>query len=91
MKFEKRIRALEARLIADDRVVLHFHDGSTQEICGRGDYIVHLFCGACGGADLSAEEAAQLDLIRKSVAVNEPGGGRMIELLRSILEAPVSI
>ena len=90
MKFGKRIRALEARLIADDLVILYFPDGSTQQICGRSDYLLHLFCGACDGADLSAGEAAHLDLIRESVAVHEPGGGRITELLRSVLEGPVS-
>jgi hypothetical protein len=36
MKFEKRLRALEAQLISDP-VILYFEDGRTREICGPGD------------------------------------------------------
>ncbi|MGA2144102.1 MAG: hypothetical protein ABSH49_03975 [Bryobacteraceae bacterium] len=83
MKFEKRIRALEARFLGDP-VILYFADGSTREICGRGDYLLDLLAGACGGADLSPSQAEQLELIRESVAAQEPGGGHMIELLRIV-------
>jgi hypothetical protein len=83
MKFEKRIRALEARMNPDP-VILHFADGSTREICGRGDFLLSLLHGACGG-DLNPGQAAQLDLIGKSVYAQEPGGGHMVELVRSVL------
>jgi hypothetical protein len=80
-RLEKRIRALEARLITDP-VVLYFADGTTREICGRGNFLLRLFESACGGADLTTDQAEQLDLIRRSVAAREPGGGHMIELVR---------
>lgn len=86
MRFEKRIRALEARFIADS-VVLHFADGSTREICGPGDYLLSLMRGACGG-DMNPQQVVQLNLIRQSVAAQEPGGGHMVELLRSLLTGP---
>jgi hypothetical protein len=86
MKFERRIRALEARMIADP-VILVFADGSTGEICGRGDFLLSLMRAACGGVDLSSVQTAQLDLIRKSVYAQEPGGGRMVEMLRAVLPA----
>ncbi|MGA2150083.1 MAG: hypothetical protein ABSH49_34590 [Bryobacteraceae bacterium] len=87
MKFEKRIRALETRFLGDP-VILYFADGSTQEICGRGDHLLNLFVDACGGADLSRWQAAQLELIRQSVDAQEPGGGHMIEVLHCFLHGP---
>jgi hypothetical protein len=88
MKFEKRIRALEACMITDP-VILHFADGNITEIRGQGDFLRDLFAKACSRAELSPVQTAQLDLIRKSVRSEEPGGGHMIELLNSILDAPV--
>jgi hypothetical protein len=87
MKFERRVRALEAKLITDP-VVLHFADGSTREMRGRGHFLLQLLCGACGGLELRPEQAAQLELIRQSVAAQEPGGGRMVEVLRCCLQGP---
>ena len=82
---EPVLRALETRFIADS-AVLHFADGSTREICGRGDYLLSLMLGACG--DNNPRQAAQLNLIRQSVAAQAPGGGHMVELLRSLLTGP---
>jgi hypothetical protein len=51
-KFEKRIRALEARFHSD-LTILHLPDGSLREICSRADYIRNLFGEGCrvgGGA-----------------------------------------
>jgi hypothetical protein len=84
MNFDKRIRALEAQLIAD-RVVLHFPDSSTRELDGPRYFLLSLFSGACGGGDLSPEETVKLDLIRKSVSAEEPGGGHMVDLIRCFL------
>ena len=88
MSLERRIRALEARLIQDP-IILRFSDGSTREISGRGDFLLRLFCGASGGADLAPWQAEQLELIRRSVAAREPGGGRMVEVLQCLLNGPV--
>ena len=67
MRLEKRVRALEARMLAGP-VILYFADGGTREICGRADYLLHLFCAATGGGELSPRQAAELDLIRDSVS-----------------------
>jgi hypothetical protein len=87
MRLEKRIRALEARMITDP-LVLYFADGSTRELRGRGDFVMGLFAGACGGAELSSMQAEQLELIRQSVSAKEPGGGHMTEVLRCFLNGP---
>jgi hypothetical protein len=68
-----------------DPVILYFADGSTRKIDGRGGYLLSLLIGACGGADLSSGQTANLDLIRKSWYAQEPGGGRMVEMLRAVL------
>jgi hypothetical protein len=60
MRFEKRIRALEVRLVSDP-VILHFLDGSTKEIRGHGDFVRDLLAKAFGGAELSPVQTAQLD------------------------------
>jgi len=86
MRIERRVRALEAELIAEP-LILHFADGSTRAIWGGGDFLMRLFKGVFGRADLGRRQAAQLDLIRQSVRAQEPGGGRMIELLRCFLHA----
>jgi hypothetical protein len=88
MRLEKRIRALEARLTSDP-VSLQFADGSTKEIRGPGDFLLDLFCAALGRTDLNSRQAAQLELIRESVAAEEPGGGHMVELLRALLNSPL--
>jgi hypothetical protein len=87
MRLEKRIRALESKMLSDP-VILYFPDGTTRQICGRGDYLLRLFCVACGGGDLSPRQAEQLELIRQSVDVQEPGGGRMVEFLQCFLHGP---
>jgi hypothetical protein len=80
MGFEKRIRALETRVLSDP-LVLHFADGSTRQIRDSGDLLLTLLVGACRG-DLSPRHAATLALIRESVSAEDPEGGHMIELLR---------
>jgi hypothetical protein len=87
MRFDRRIRALERRFLADP-VILCFADGSTREICGRADYLLRLFCAACGGEDLSSRQAAELDLIRDSVGAGGASCARMTELIRCFLHGP---
>lgn len=87
MRLEKRIRALEARMLADP-VILYFVDGSTREICGRADHLLKLFCTACYGGDLSPRQAAELDLIRDSVGEGGASCARMTEIIRCFLRGP---
>ncbi len=85
MRIEKRIRALESRMVVDP-VVLYFSDGSTRRISGPSDFLLSLMLGAFAGANLSPTQSAQLDLIRQSVAAQEPGRGHMVELLKSLVD-----
>jgi hypothetical protein len=71
-----------------DPVVLFFADGTTQELHGTKDFLLRLSCDLCRGVNLSAEQTAQLDMIRDSVAAQEPGGGHMTELVRCFLHGP---
>ena len=88
MRLERRLRALESKMFADP-LTLYFADGSKREICGRGDYLLRLFCAACGGEDLSPRQAAELDLIRDSVAAGGASCAQMTELIRCFLQGPV--
>ena len=87
MKFEKRIRALESKMLADP-VILYFADGTTREICGRGEYLLRLFYAACGAGELSPKQAADLDLIRESVTAGGASCARMTEIIRCFLLGP---
>jgi hypothetical protein len=84
VKIERRLRALESKMLADP-VILHFADGSTRQISGGGGFLLRLFYDACAGADLTPVRAEQLDLIRQSVAAQEPGGARMTEIFLCFL------
>jgi hypothetical protein len=87
MRLEKRIRALESKMLADP-VILYFADGSTREVCGRPDYLLNLFCAATGGEDLSPRQAAELDLIRDSVSEGGASCAHMTQLIRCFLLGP---
>ena len=82
---ERRIQALEARL-SSAPVILHFADGSTQELRGPKYFLLDLICAA-GREDISASQAAQLEAVRKSLWAEEPGRGRSTEVIR-ILPGP---
>jgi len=84
MRLEKRLRALEAKMLANP-VILYFADGSKQVIHGPRNFLLDLFVGACGGAEITAAQATHLDLIRQSTHAREPGGARMTELIRIFL------
>lgn len=86
MRLEKRLRALEARLISSP-VMLYFADGSTRALCGGSDLLVRQLQTVCRGADLTPGQSAELALIDECVRSEEPGGGRMVELLRCLLHA----
>jgi hypothetical protein len=87
MRLEKRIRALESKLTTAV-VILHFADGSTQQLRGSSDFLLRLLLGVCGGADLGSGQAAQLDLIRRAVGAQEPGGGHLVEMMQALLNGP---
>jgi len=71
-------------------VVLCFADGSTAEFCSHGEFLLRLLADSCGGAELRPEQVAQLNLIRRSSGAREPDGARMTEVLRCVLEGPVT-
>jgi len=85
MRLEKRLRALEARLVSNP-VLLDFADGTTREIHGRADYLLDLFAGACGHQNLSSKQSTDLELIRQCLSAREPGGGHMVEVIQCLLQ-----
>jgi len=89
VSLERRVRALETRHIRDP-VILTFPDGTAAELRGHGDFLLRLIADTCGGAELRPEQVAQLNLIRRSSGAREPDGARMTEVLRCVLEGPVT-
>ena len=75
MNLRRRLAALEKRLISEPTLLM-MPDGSTARIPGRGEYRLKLFMVAARGANISAEQVAELDLIRRSTDAIEPSGVR---------------
>ena len=86
MNLRRRIAALERRLISEPTLLL-MPDGSTASIPGRSD-LLNLLVVAARGANISPEQAAELDLIRRSTGAIEPSGGRLVELIRCCVLGP---
>ncbi len=86
MNFEKRLRALEARLITGP-LILHMADGGTRTFSGGRDLLVRLLRGVCRGADLGTEHREQLNLVRQCVRSEEPDGAHMVQLIQCLLHA----
>jgi hypothetical protein len=63
--------------------VLIMRDGRTVSINEPDDYLMRLLGVAVDGENVSSEQAAHLDLIRRCTASNEPGGGHMVDLIRA--------
>jgi len=87
MNLRRRLAALEKRLISEPTLLM-MPDGSTARIPGRGEYLLKLLVVAARGVNISPEHAAQLDLIRRSTDAIEPGGGRLIEVIRCCVLGP---
>jgi hypothetical protein len=86
MNLRRRLAALEKRLISEPTLLI-MPDGSTASIPGRSD-LLNLLVVAARGVNISPEHAAQLDLIRRSTDAIEPGGGRLIEVIRCCVLGP---
>src|SRR5271169_1700907 len=78
----RRLELLEKRFTSEP-IVLEMPDGRTETLRGRGDYVLDLFSRACRGV-----RTPEIDLIAQSVSSAEPGGGRLLELARAILQGP---
>ena len=87
MNLRRRLAALEKRLISEPTLLM-MPDGSTASIPGRGEYLLKLFVVAARGANVSPEQAAELDMIRRSTDAIEPSGGRLVELIRCCVLGP---
>ena len=87
MNLRRRLAALEKRLISEPTLLM-MPDGRTARIPGRGEYLLKLFVVAARGANVSPEQAAELDMIRRSTDAIEPSGGRLVELIRCCVLGP---
>ena len=87
MNLRRRLAALEKRLISEPTLLV-MPDGRTASLPGRSEYLIKLFEVAARGANITSEQAAQLDLIRRSTGAIEPNGGHMVDLIRCFLLGP---
>jgi hypothetical protein len=86
MNLKKRLAALEKGPNTEP-TILWMPDGTSVCLPGNNDHIARLVGTVFGGA--TPEQEAELDLICRSTAIQESGGGHMLELLRAILLSPV--
>jgi len=87
VNLHRRIATLEKSLISEPTLLV-MPDGSTATIPGHCTYLVNLYWSAVSGVGISPKQAAELDLIRKSTNAVEPGGSRIVEMIRCFLLGP---
>ncbi len=83
MNLRRRLELLETRHISEPPITLLMPDGRTETLRGNPDYIGDLVARAVYG-----DMAPDVVLLARSVSSTEPGGGRMLELARAILNSP---
>jgi hypothetical protein len=89
-KLNKRLSRLEEDMqpaVAD--AILRFADGTATAIRG-GDHVLKLLSYAIGRQQAPEEDARELEMIRRSVASEEPGGGLILELIHALQHSPVT-
>ena len=82
MNVRRRLELLEKR-ISSEPIILKMPDGRTERICGRGDYLLDLVMRSVRG-----DRTPELELIAQSISSTEPGGGHMLDLVRTFLNGP---
>ncbi len=84
----RRLAELEKGYITEP-TILTMPDGGIATITGSGDYLLRLMTAAWSGKGVTAEQKAHLELIRQCRSSKEPGGARIVELIRAHLLGPV--
>jgi hypothetical protein len=90
MNLHRRLETLEKRhsnAILEPTILI-MPNGTTATIDGDGDYLLQLLSVAVNDEHISAGQAKQLDLIRRSMEAREPNGAHLTDLIRSILNSP---
>jgi hypothetical protein len=88
MNLHRRIAALEKELAVSEPAILIMPDGRGVTLTGGGKNLVRLLGVVFG--DPTPAQTAQLDMIRRSTASHEPGGGHLVELIRALLLSPAA-
>lgn len=81
-----RLSRLEGRHFSQVPITLLMPDGRTETLRGGGDYLGDLVSRAVYG-----DRTPDVELLARSVSSTEPGGGRMLELARAILNSPAEM
>jgi hypothetical protein len=85
-QMRRRLDALETEFVTEPAILM-MPDGSTATIPG-GDYLLRLLGIAVHEESASPDQAAHLDLIRRSTGSREPGGAHIVDLIGIFLHEP---
>jgi hypothetical protein len=87
MNIYKRLEALEKRFIREP-TILFMPDGKIFRLTGPGDYLLTLLGLTTRRDQTTPQQAAHLDLIQNCDVAQEPGGSRLIELIKCFQAGP---
>lgn len=96
---QRRLEALEQRLKIGC-ISLRMPDGSVRRIPADSRFLLSLFSAACDwshakldGLPLPSTYAGELEAVCNSISddAEAQGAGRMLELLRAVVEGPVEV
>ena len=89
LRLARRVRALETRTTNRTQpITLFFDDGSKVTWPDGARRQWSLWKGVSAPEELLPQEAADLDLVRRCVASEEPGGAQMLMVLSAVLNSP---
>jgi hypothetical protein len=89
LKIHRRIETLEKRLITEP-TLLTMEDGSIETILAPRDHRLNIFVNMRHPANLTRKQASSLELVKRSIRSEEPGGAGMINVIRVMLAGPVT-
>ena len=85
VNLHRRLEALEQDLSSGEFIVLLMPDGRTETLHGHNDYVLDLL-----GRAVRGDRTPEMELIARSQSSTEPDGAHMIDLVRALLNGPVS-
>jgi hypothetical protein len=88
LKIDRRIEALEKRLITEP-TLLEMADGTIETIFAPTDHWLKIFVNLRNPEKLTTKQASSLELVKRSIRSEEPGGAGMINVIRVMLAGPV--
>ncbi len=82
MNLHRRLELLEKQFTRGS-VLLKMPDGRTEKLQGPGDFLLDLVARSMNG-----DRTPEMELIAQSISSTEPGGGRLVDVVRAFLNGP---